>query len=78
MGLYDAILENMPDAIALMARGMSPQLTSQAAHEDAIRCLQVCYFLCYLGILQPLIITSSHGFGLRNGHRPEIPGLCSQ
>ncbi|KAH7144661.1 armadillo-type protein [Dactylonectria estremocensis] len=40
MGLYDAILENMPDAIALMARGMSPQLTSQAAHEDAIRCLQ--------------------------------------
>ncbi|KAH7140540.1 armadillo-type protein [Dactylonectria macrodidyma] len=40
MGLYDAILENMPDAIALMARGMDPQSTSQAAHEDAIRCLQ--------------------------------------
>ncbi|KAH7000052.1 armadillo-type protein [Ilyonectria destructans] len=40
MGLYDAILENMPDAIALMTRGMSPQSTSQAAHEDAIKCLQ--------------------------------------
>lgn len=50
MGLYDAILENMPDAIALMTRGMSPQSTSQAAHEDAIKCLQVSQesFLAFL------------------------------
>ncbi|KAF4972621.1 hypothetical protein FZEAL_9564 [Fusarium zealandicum] len=40
MGLYDAILENMTDAVALMSRGMSPQSTSRAAHEDSIKCLQ--------------------------------------
>ncbi|KAF7561900.1 hypothetical protein G7046_g2239 [Stylonectria norvegica] len=40
MGLYDAILENMPDAVALMTQGMSPQTTTQSAHEDAIKCLQ--------------------------------------
>ncbi|KAJ3532919.1 hypothetical protein NM208_g8220 [Fusarium decemcellulare] len=40
MGLYDAVLENMPDAVALMSRGMSPQSTSRAAHEDSIKCLQ--------------------------------------
>ncbi|KPM36895.1 hypothetical protein AK830_g9668 [Neonectria ditissima] len=40
MGLYDAILENMPDAVNLMTRGMSPRLTSKAAHEDSIKCLQ--------------------------------------
>ncbi|KAH6893595.1 armadillo-type protein [Thelonectria olida] len=40
MGLYDAILENMPDAVALMSRGMTPHLTSQATHEESIKCLQ--------------------------------------
>ncbi|KAJ4195299.1 member of the karyopherin-beta [Fusarium falciforme] len=40
MGLYDAILENIPAAVALMSRGMSPQSTSQAAHQDSIKCLQ--------------------------------------
>ncbi|KAI5457922.1 armadillo-type protein [Mariannaea sp. PMI_226] len=40
MGLYDAILENMPDAIALMTRGMTPHLTSQETHEESIKCLQ--------------------------------------
>jgi hypothetical protein len=41
IGVYDAILENLPDAVALMSRGMSPQVTNEAAHEDAIQCLQV-------------------------------------
>ncbi|RFN45112.1 hypothetical protein FIE12Z_10637 [Fusarium flagelliforme] len=40
IGVYDAILENLPDAVALMSRGMSPQVTTGAAHEDAIQCLQ--------------------------------------
>ncbi|KAM5353749.1 hypothetical protein ACJ41O_000399 [Fusarium nematophilum] len=40
MGLYDAILENMPDVVSLMTRGMSAETTSRAAHEDSIKCLQ--------------------------------------
>ncbi|KAM0340339.1 hypothetical protein ACHAPU_010552 [Fusarium lateritium] len=40
IGVYDAILENLPDAVSLMGRSMSPQSTTEAVHGDAIRCLQ--------------------------------------
>ncbi|KAF5026395.1 hypothetical protein F66182_1523 [Fusarium sp. NRRL 66182] len=40
IGLYDAILENLPVAVALMSHGMSPQSTTKAAHEDVLLCLQ--------------------------------------
>lgn len=41
MGLYDAVLENLTDAVSLMSRGMSPSLGSRAAHKDSIKCFQV-------------------------------------
>ncbi|KAF5634563.1 member of the karyopherin-beta family nuclear import [Fusarium sp. NRRL 52700] len=40
IGIYGSILENSSDAVALMSRSMSPQTTTEEAHEDAIRCLQ--------------------------------------
>ncbi|KAG5800463.1 hypothetical protein H9Q69_000502 [Fusarium xylarioides] len=40
IGIYGSILENSFDAVALMSRSMSPQTTTEEAHEDAIRCLQ--------------------------------------
>ncbi|KAF5984851.1 member of the karyopherin-beta family nuclear import [Fusarium coicis] len=40
IGVYGSILENSSDAVALMSRSMSPQTTTEEAHEDAIRCLQ--------------------------------------
>ncbi|CAM1510299.1 Fc.00g006340.m01.CDS01 [Cosmosporella sp. VM-42] len=40
LGLYDAVLGNMPDSVALISWGMSSQPTSHKAHEDSIKCLQ--------------------------------------
>ncbi|KAI1032891.1 hypothetical protein LB504_006376 [Fusarium proliferatum] len=40
IGIYGSILENSSDAVALMSRCMSPQTTTEEAHEDSIRCLQ--------------------------------------
>lgn len=72
MGLYDAILENMPDAIALMTRGMTPHLTSRETHQESIKCLQVnqnlavlCLTWCLisflvLGMVRPAGIIPRH------------------
>ncbi|KAF4450596.1 hypothetical protein F53441_6257 [Fusarium austroafricanum] len=38
--VYYAIVDNVSDAVALMNRSMSPQTTTEAAHKDAIKCLQ--------------------------------------
>ncbi|OAQ80425.1 armadillo-type fold protein [Purpureocillium lilacinum] len=39
-GLYDAVMENTTDAVALMAVCLSPHLGDPAAHGDAVKCLQ--------------------------------------
>ncbi|KND92626.1 Importin beta-like protein [Tolypocladium ophioglossoides CBS 100239] len=40
IGLYDVVLQNTSDAVALMARCLSAQTSLPAAHGDSIKCLQ--------------------------------------